>query len=184
MKKIATFTYGVIFALGMSLIALMVIVTIGKYDYKWEYKEELPQISPGYETVSDDTTAGVDTGASSPELLSKLVITEVGGWRYITEYYNFNITINAVEGTSTISYIEYSLYSDTVCQSVHYESFSEPSKQEDARFEQGDTRVWKATVPFASKVTLIRIRLVWTDEEGNAGEYIITTEYPVQSWMG
>ena len=102
----------------------------------------------------------------------------------MTEYYNFNITINAVEGTSTISYIEYSLYSDNVCQSVHYQSFSEPSKQEDARFEQGDTRVWKATVPFASKVTLIRIRLVWTDEEGNAGEYIITTEYPVQSWMG
>lgn len=179
MKKIATFTYGVVFALGMSLIALLVVVAIGKYDYKWEYTEDLPHIDPIYGTVESGSESGDETTKDpNSELMSNLVISDVGSWHIDGGRYKCGITINAHDGAATISYIEYTLYRGNVCYGVYYESFSDDPRNEKAYMEPDSVLVWTASLPYEAELTLLRVKIVWTDTLGNIGENTVTVDYP------
>ena len=38
-------------------------------------------------------------------------------------------------------------------------------------------KVWTASLPFNSNVTLLRLKIVWTDTNGNVGEKIVSVNY-------
>jgi len=177
MKKIATFTYGLIFACSMALIALLVVVTIGKYDYKWEYKDELPPIDPEYGEVTTVGDTSMETTVPD-EIMSVLTVSDVGGWSLSNGYYKCAFKIREIQGgAATISYIEYTLYEDNVCFGVYYEPFTDDLRDENAYIEPVSEKDWSANLPYNEKITTLRIRIVWRDSEGTLGENFITVGY-------
>jgi len=179
MKKIATFTYGLIFAVSMALIALLVVVAIGKYDYKWEYNEKLPSINPEFGSVDTGETTSDVTSSQNDNVKAILSVSDIGHWSYSngSSVVRFKIS-ETLGGTARISYIEYTLYTDNACYGVLYEDFSDDIRDENAYVDPLSEKEWSANLPLDKSITLVRIRIVWRDSEGATGESFASADYP------
>lgn len=177
MKKIASFTYAVIFALSTVLIGILIVVIIGKYDYKWEYINKIPDIDPEYGIIGETTSGGETTLVPTKDMKAVLSIDKVtmGKIDAADMQRKWRIDIKETKGgKAEISYIEYSMYADDVCIGVYYESFEVDYKKEFSTIEGLGGLGWNARLPFDANVTLLKIKLVWTDEDQTVGETTIS----------
>ena len=44
--------------------------------------------------------------------------------------------------------------------------------------EPDSVLVWTASLPYEAELTLLRVKIVWTDTLGNIGENTVTVDYP------